>query len=156
MRKVFRDEGFSLVAGEYPGGTDHELYPLCVTDPAVARDRSPDPRRHSADELIPDIVAIRGRELVLGEAKVGYNDGDRLKLEYLVGERRPHLLIALEKFSVERRIPELLPVETLVLMPTLIFTTEKRAPSRPDGFSFLILDRDGARHLGGPVAGELE
>lgn len=155
MRKALRDAGFRLVAGEYPGGSDHELYPLCVTDPAIARDRSPDPRRCSTGELIPDIVALRGRDLVLGEAKVNYNEADRRKLEDLLGPRREDLLLALQKFSIERRHPDLLPLNTLVLLPTLIFTNERLPPSPPKGFSYLILGRDGEREFQGPIAGQV-
>ena len=87
MRQVLKGLGWSLIAGEYPGGSNHELYPLNVVDPVVARDRSPDPRRHSFGELIPDLVALLGRELLIGEAKVKYDDGDRQKLEELIGEK---------------------------------------------------------------------
>jgi len=47
MRQILIAQGWSLIAGELPGGSDHDLYPLNVVDPALARDRSPDPRRHS-------------------------------------------------------------------------------------------------------------
>lgn len=155
MRKLLREEGFRLIAGEYPGGSDHELYPLCVTDPAVARDRSPDPRRHSAGELIPDIVALRGRALVLGEAKVDYSENDRLKLEELSSGRRGDLLTALEKFAVERRVEGLIPAANLVLLPTLIFTDERTAPSRPANLSYMILGRDGSYKFAGPISEDI-
>ena len=64
MRHHLKASGWSLIAGEYPGGSDHELYPLNIVDPAVARDRSPDPRRHSKGELIPDLVALRSGMLI--------------------------------------------------------------------------------------------
>lgn len=139
MRKAFRNAGFKLIAGEFPGGSDHELYPLNVTDPIVARDRSPDPRRHSTGELIPDIVALKQRWLVLGEAKVHYNDLDRIKLAHLINEREGDLHIALEKFSAERNCPDLMPVSTLSLLPVLIFTTLKYPPALPKGFSYMRL-----------------
>src|ERR1700761_1178512 len=110
MRKIFRRQGWSLVAGEFPGGSDHELYPLNVVDPIVARDQSPDPRRHSFGELIPDLVALKARTLAIAEAKVDYCDADREKLENLLGARRDDLCGALEKFSAERNIPQLLPI----------------------------------------------
>jgi hypothetical protein len=143
MRRCLREAGFSLIAGEYPGGSDHELYPLNITDPAVARDNSPDPRRHSTGELIPDIVALRGRALLIGEAKVHYNLPDQIKLGQLVFERRQHLKLALEDFAQRRRLKELLPFDTLCLLPTLIFTTERQAPAPAAGFSHFKLDRGG-------------
>lgn len=152
MRRVLADEGFALIAGEFPGGSDHELYPLNVTDPAIARDFSPDPRRHSAGELIPDIVALCGRSLVLGEAKVDYSEGDRQKLEELISVRREHLLLSLTKFAKERRCGQLLPVQTLTFFPTLIFTNSKPTPPLPAGFSYIVLGHEGEARLLGPLA----
>src|SRR5437867_190192 len=121
MRRVLRDQGWRLVAGEYPGGSDHELYPLNVVDTAVARDGSPDPRRHSLGELIPDLVALSGDDLLIAEAKPAYNEPDREKLTTLLGERRGDLLVALGKFAVERKVRELLPVRRLRIHPVLVF-----------------------------------
>jgi hypothetical protein len=152
MRKALRNAGFKLIAGEFPGGSDHELYPLNVTDPTVARDRSPDPRRHSTGELIPDIVALKQRCLVLGEAKVNYNDSDRIKLAYLINERRGDLQIALAKFSAERRFSELMPFDTLTLLPVLIFTTLKTSPALPKGFSYMRMASDSEALYEGTLA----
>jgi hypothetical protein len=138
-RRVLRDLEWELVAGEFPGGSDSELYPLCVVDRRVARDNSPDPRRHSVDELIPDIVALRDRELLIGEAKVNYSEADRLKLQRLLGERRLDLLAALEKFALERGFPSLLPISSLVFRPTLVFASDRPTPPVPVGFSYLRL-----------------
>lgn len=149
MRRVLKQKGWKLIAGEYPGGSDHELYPLNVIDPTVARDRSPDPRRHSLGELIPDLVAIRNRDLLIAEAKVAYNVPDLEKLQYLIGERRTDLMIALEKFSKERGFPELLPLNSLRLHPTLVFvdTGADRVPS--DSFSHLLISsREDGRFVG--------
>jgi hypothetical protein len=152
MRKAFRNAEFKLIAGEFPGGSDHELYPLNVTDPVLARDQSPDPRRHSTGELIPDIVALKRRWLVLGEAKVHYNDPDRIKLGRLVTERKRDLDVALAKFSAERNYPELMPISTLVLLPVLIFTTVRGAPALPDGFSYMRLASHSEVIYQGPLA----
>jgi hypothetical protein len=137
MREYLKSEGWILVAGEYPGGSDHELYPLNVVDPSVARDNSPDPRRHSLREIIPDLVALRGRDLFIGEAKVGYSEKDRDKLDDLVNTRRLDLLGALRTFARERNVPAVLPVESLVLRPTLVFRETSEAPKVPAGFSYL-------------------
>lgn len=139
MRQDLKSKGFRLVAGEYPGGSDHELYPLNVVDPVVARDGSPDPRRHSFGELIPDILALRGRYLVIGEAKVDYSDADRIKLQSLIMDRRSDLFSALEKFSSDRRVEELLPLDTLTLLPTLIFTDRRVSPIAGEGMSHIIV-----------------
>ena len=62
MREYLKKEGWTLVAGEYPGGSDDELYVLSIMDPSVACDNSPDPRRHSEGEIIPDIVVQLSRQ----------------------------------------------------------------------------------------------
>src|SRR5260370_16835366 len=84
MRSFLTSQNWTLVAGEFPGGSDHDLYPLNVVDPTIARDRSPDPRRHSFGELIPDLVALRGRDLFIGEAKLRYDPKNPQQLETLV------------------------------------------------------------------------
>ena len=137
MRAFLKGEGWQLIAGEYPGGSDHELYPLNVVDPTLARDDSPNPRRHSLGELIPDIVALRGRSLLIGEAKPRYDKCDRAKLDRILTERRSDLLAALRTFALERGFPELCPVETLVMHPVLVFRAGSDAPDLPPSFSCL-------------------
>ena len=145
MRDFLSGHGWQLVAGEYPGGSNHQLYPLNVVDPALARDQSLAPRHHSLGELIPDIVALRDRNLIVGEAKLRYDDGDRVKLECLLSERRDHLISALKTFAQERRVPELLPIETLEIHPVLVFRADSEAPLPPPGFSYLrVLSRNEA------------
>lgn len=145
MRGFLDRQGWQLIAGEYPGGSDHQLYPLNVVDPAVARDDSPDPRRHSLGELIPDLVALRNRDLFIGEAKLHYDDGDRAKLVSLLGKRRDHLLAALRTFALERGFPQLLPLDTLDMYPVLVFRSSSEAPPPPPCFSYLrIINRDDA------------
>ena len=137
MRKILLRQGWLLIAGEYPGGSDHELYPLNVVDPVLARDESPDPRRHSMGELIPDLVALRERDLLIGEAKLRYDEGDRAKLALLLNERREHLLAALRTFARDRRVSNLCPVETLIMRPVLVFKSDADAPTPAPGFSHL-------------------
>ena len=137
MRAFLREQGWLLVAGEYPGGSDHELHPLNVVDRILARDNSPEPRRHSFGEVIPDLVALRNRALFIGEAKPRYDDGDRVKLVNLLTERRDDLVAALEKFALERSVPDLLPVDTLEVHPVLIFPLTSHAPPPTPRFSYL-------------------
>jgi len=153
MRGALRNAGFDLIAGEFPGGSDHELYPLNVTDPALARDGSPDPRRHSSGELIPDIVALKGRTLIVGEAKVHFDVPDRDKLMYLLTERKDHFKLAIEKFATERRRKDLMPVDTLHIIPVLIFTDVRKSPAPALGVSHLILSSDGTVRCDGPLKG---
>lgn len=152
MRDALKSAGFQLVAGEFPGGTDHELYPLNVTDPAVARDLSPDPRRHSVGELIPDIVAYKDGALIIGEAKVDYNLSDQLKLEKMFTSRLDDLVVAITRFAVDRGFTDLLPVNALTLLPALIFTDRKAPPAPSRGLSYLILTSEGDAHFLGPIS----
>lgn len=152
MRRVLRYKGWQLIAGEFPGGSDHDLYPLNVVDPLIAKDNSPDPRRHSLGELIPDLVALCGRDLFIGEAKLSYDTGDREKLQLLVTTRLDDLLRALHTFSKDRRVPELLPVETLLLRPTLVFPatcTPVPPPTRPLSYLRIVNPTDG--YFEGPL-----
>lgn len=152
MRRILRDTNWLLVAGEFPGGSDHELYPLNVVDPSVARDASPDPRRHSLGELIPDLIALLGRDLFIGEAKLQYDVRDREKLKMIVTERRHHLLLALSSFSINHVVPQLLPVETLILRPTLVFLASSVAP-RPSGdLSYLRIVTPTEGYFDGPLS----
>lgn len=153
MRRYLTNQGWQLVAGEFPGGSDHELYPLNVVDPAVARDQSPDPRRHSLGELIPDLIALQDTKLFIGEAKVRYDEGDRAKLALLLSERKSHLLAALRIFARERRVPALLPVERLELHPVLVFCAEAAAPRPSGGFSYLRVVSKSEAFFEGPLSG---
>ncbi|MFW1931541.1 hypothetical protein ACG90B_19795 [Acinetobacter baumannii] len=121
MRNIFKAKGWTLIAGEFPGGSDHELYPLNVVDPSVAKDNSPDPRRHSQGELIPDLVAMKDNVLLIGECKVAYDSDDSQKLLTLLNTRFEDFTLALEKFAVERKIPELLPVNKFRFIPFQVF-----------------------------------
>jgi hypothetical protein len=137
MRRILANSGWTLIAGEFPGGSDHELYPLNITDPAVARDNSPTPRHHSTGELIPDLVALKGQNLFIGEAKVRYDEKDRQKLATMLNERRSDLILALNSFAILRGFPELIPISNLVLCPTLIFSAEANRPVPDLGWSHL-------------------
>lgn len=153
MRRILNRMGWLLVAGEYPGGSDHQLYSLNVVDPEVARDDSPDPRRHSTGELIPDLVALRHRDLLISEAKLAYSASDLAKLEKLLGPRLADLQLALEKFARERDFPALLPIDTLVLHPTLVFLAGETAPAPPEGFSYMRVQSQTEAFFDGALAG---
>ena len=76
MREYLKKEGWTLVAGEYPGGSADELYVLSIMDPSVACDNSPDPRRHSEGEIIPDLFAYKAGVMLIIEAKPKYSFDD--------------------------------------------------------------------------------
>ena len=145
MRHFLRQSGWRLIAGDYPGGSDHELHPLNVVDLRLATDNSPDPRRHSLGELVPDLVALKSNQLIILEAKPNFNFDDYQKLQKLLGERRVDLQEALLKFARDRNVPSLLPLEKLTLMPVLAFKASSVAPPPDPDFSYLrILNADHA------------
>lgn len=137
VRTQLPADGWRLVAGQYPGGSDDELSPLNVVDPAVARDRSPDSRRHSLGKLVPDVVALRGLTLLVVEAKVPYAEEDRLKLIELLSVRRLDLFRALREFGRIRGIEELLAPEQLNIVPGLAFVRGRPPKGSLDGFAVL-------------------
>lgn len=142
MRRYLRATGWHLIAGEFPGGSDHELYPLNVVDRAVAKDNSPDARRHSLGELIPDLVASKESNLIIVEAKVGYSGPDREKLVSLFGDRKNDMLAAIEKFAIEKKHEYLFPIAQFELHPVLAFLASKDAPVANNGFSYLRIRDD--------------
>lgn len=99
MRNFLKRNGWLLIAGEYPNGSDDELNVLSISDPTVARDNSPDPRRHSAGEIIPDLIAYKNGVIIIIEAKPNYSIEDKYKLINLLTNERERLINSLIKFS---------------------------------------------------------
>jgi len=102
MRQYLKNNGWLLIAGEFPGGTDDELNVLSISDPEVARDNSPSPRQHSTGEIIPDLVAYKNGIILIIEAKPQYYQADKDKLEDLLITKMDRLVVALEKFSINK------------------------------------------------------
>jgi hypothetical protein len=146
-RKYFRDNNWKLIAGEFPGGSDHELYPLCVTDPSVARDRSPRPRAHSTQEIIPDLIAIKSRCLAICEAKPRFSKSDENKLANLLAKRRDDLITALKYFADQKMIEEIRNPTDLTLYPVLIYEAEIPAVIA-DGFSHIVIQKSQINIIG--------
>lgn len=99
MRQHLKKNGWLLIAGEYPNGSDDELNVLSISNPTVARDNSPDPRRHSAGEIIPDLIAYKDGTILIIEAKPYYSLDDKAKLINLLTNEKGRLINALWKFS---------------------------------------------------------
>jgi hypothetical protein len=148
-RRYLRDHGWTLVAGQWPGGTDDDLHALYIVDPAVARDISPDPRRHSLDKFVPDIVALKNRTLAILEAKPSYSQSDFDKLERLLGERRAHLFAALRTFGRERGFDVLVEPELLSFVPALAFGDQSPRPEAKFPWAWLLVDAAGSVNVDG-------
>lgn len=124
VRRELKKLGWRLIAGQYPGGSDDELHSLSIVDPIVARDDSPDPRRHSENKLIPDLIALKNNSLLIIEMKPDYSESDRNKLNELINERLDNLFDALRKFALERNFQCISQPETLNIIPTLAFSSK--------------------------------
>jgi len=121
VRRFLDRKGWQLVAGQYPGGSDDELPALNVMDPVLARDNSPDHRRHSKHKLVPDLLACKGRIMLIIEMKARYSPEDEQKLERLLGERRSDFLSALRDLVTTRGVVLPAPIEELAFVPCLGF-----------------------------------
>jgi len=121
VREFLRNAGWQLVAGQFPNGSDNELPPLNVLDPTLARDNSPDPRRHSMNKYVPDLVAYKQRIMLLIEMDTHYSLKDERKLEILISQRRSDLLSALEDLVSMRRVVLPAPIDQIVFVPCLGF-----------------------------------
>ena len=82
IRNYLKLQGWSLLAGQYPGGSDDELHVFNVFDPLLAKDESPDHRRHSFGKLVPDLIAFKDDTLLIIEAKPEYSASDKDCLLY--------------------------------------------------------------------------
>lgn len=151
MRQGVRADGWTLVAGQYPNGSDDELRALYVVNPSVARDRSPMPRHHSLDKLVPDLVAVRGDEVLVVEAKPGYDGADELKLAHLLTERRSDFDAALDPMLIEKGLK--VDASDLRGVPALALSRGVAYPVR-EGFAYLEIGVDGQMNYVPPI-GEL-
>lgn len=125
MRKFLKREGWILVAGEYPGGSDDELFVLSIMDPTVAKDNSPDPRRHSEGEIIPDLFAYKDGMMLVIEAKPKYDIGDREKLKDLLLNKMRLMQQSLRKFCGDHHLLRQVDFNNLTYIPVLAFGNEK-------------------------------
>jgi hypothetical protein len=137
MREQLRQEGWLLIAGQFPGGSDDELPPLNVVDPELARDQSPDPRRHSLGKLVPDLVALSFPTLLIVEAKVAYSLEDQEKLARMLGPRRGDLLQALRILGQTKGIMALEEPESLQIVPTIAVRAGQSLPMLPPEFGII-------------------
>jgi hypothetical protein len=140
IRQHLRRLWWRLVAGQYPDGSDDELPPLNIMDPILARDRSPDHRRHSKNKLVPDLVAHKDHRILIIEMKPNYQRGDEIKLLELINKRRHDLLSALHELVTTRNIclPE--PLEELTFIPCLGFSDGTHFKENTELCYFLVSD----------------
>jgi hypothetical protein len=151
VRQFLRGEEWMLVAGQYPNGSDDELPTLNVKDPAVARDDSPDPRRHALDKFVPDLIALKEQTALVVEMKPAYDAGDEQKLKELLSRRFDRLVQALEELNA--RTPQLqkVPWRSLRYVPTLGFCSRRSGWTQNPGFAVLLVENLNSVSLRMPV-----
>lgn len=138
VRKFLKSEGWTLVAGEYPNGSDDELHSLRIMDPYFSKDESPDHRRHSLNKLVPDLVSYKNNEFLIIEMKPKYSKEDEEKLVELLGVRSADLILYLNEF-ICRYFPDIeINVSESNLTPALGFASNSEY-SRRDGFAYLLV-----------------
>jgi hypothetical protein len=136
--------GWKLLAGQYPNGSDDDLPCLSIVDPTLARDRSPDSRRHSLHKLVPDLIAVKDGVLLVIEMKPTYDALDEAKLMTLMTERRGEFNDAFDRLS-EKQLWGLT-ASQLEFAPCLAFTEASGFPSRRD-FSYALINESLEMHL---------
>lgn len=142
VRRYLRTTTWRLIAGQFPNGSDDELPPLNIMDPVLARDVSPDHRRHSKNKFVPDLVAGNKQFLLLIEMKPTYSLSDQEKLILLLSERREHLLQALKNLQAAREVELFTPLTELVFVPCLGFSAGSKYQKHSDFCYFLVKDLD--------------
>ena len=143
IRRYLKANGWTLVAGQWPGGTNNHLHTLYIVDPTIAKDSSPDPRRHSLDKFVPDVVALKNSVLLIIEAKTSYSHDDFAKLQRLLLERREDLYAALRTFGRERSFTLLLEPELLSIRPALAFRAGAAHPPVTPPWVMFLVDHQG-------------
>lgn len=140
MRDFLKRKDWLLIAGEYPNGSDDELNVLSISDPIYARDNSPDPRRHSEGEIIPDLVAYKEGIILVIEAKPGYSLEDKFKLTNLLTNLRERLIYSLLKFSERKQQFSHIDYKSATYIPVLAYWNPKYIITYHDsGFGHLYI-----------------
>lgn len=102
-------------------------------DPELARDNSPEPRKHSTGENVPDLIAYKDNYLLIIEAKSNYSISDKDKLTDLIENKRAILLTSLASFCQKYNFLTNVNLSNLIIIPTL-FTETKDAATKSTSF----------------------
>jgi hypothetical protein len=155
VRRFLRDNGWLLIAGQYPDGSDDELPTLNIMDPIFARDNSPDPRRHSQNKIVPDLVSNKGNIILIIEMKSKYSPEDEQKLIGLLEERRDDLLVAMENLIRNQGINLIVPLRELSFVPCLAFGASSRYIKNPDFCYFRVRDLNSLKFEGNSIVSKI-
>lgn len=148
VRKELKAKDWTLIAGEYPNGSDDELHPIYIKDPELARDDSPDHRRHSNNKLVPDLVAYKDETFLIIEMKPSFDLGDQEKLQELLSSRKVDLMNTLQE-HLNRYFKDIkIELNKCTLVPTLGFNKKKKYIP-VDDFTYLVVSDDGKINIEG-------
>ncbi len=151
VRQFLTLSAWEPLAGQYPNGSDDELPSLNIMDPHLARDNSPDHRRHSKNKLVPDLLAISENVVLVIEMKPLYAISDENKLDEMLLTRRTHFLAAFRELIEKRKSHLNIPIETLHYVPCLAFSSGSQFPTRADFCYFLVRDIDSVIFRGNSI-----
>lgn len=132
VRSFLKDNDWLLVAGQYPNGSDDELQALNIKDPALARDDSPDHRRHSMNKLVPDLIALKGATLLVVEMKPSYSKSDEEKLLEILGDRFADFVRALDEMLALLDVSPPVEIPELAMVPCLGMSYGSVRPTRTE------------------------
>jgi hypothetical protein len=140
MRRFLKRNNWLLIAGEFPNGSDDELNVLSISDPLIAKDNSPDPRRHSLGEVVPDLVAYKNGCILVIEAKPQYSIADKTKLCNLLSNEKVRLISALKKFSIGKPQFSHIDYDAVEYTPVLAFGNPTyQCQITDDGFGHIYI-----------------
>jgi len=155
IRQFLKRKNWSLVAGQYPDGSDDELPPLNVMDPSLARDNSPDHRRHSMNKLVPDLVACKGNVMQIIEMKPAYSHSDAVKLQELTTYRRNDLLAALNELKDVRRVYFSSAIDSFNFVPCLGFSGNTSKKLNKEFCYYIVSDIENVTFIGNKMIPDL-
>jgi hypothetical protein len=141
-----------LLAGQYPRGSDDDLPRLNVIDPQLARDSSPDPRRHSLNKYVPDLVALKVPYVLVIEMKSEYSLADVAKLEALLGARRSDYVKALAELFARQGLD--LDPNRLTHVPAVAYSTTRVEST--DGCCHFVVSDAGVAFTGNVALESIE
>ncbi|MFC1890863.1 hypothetical protein ACFLZT_00550 [Thermodesulfobacteriota bacterium] len=151
IRKFLKENSWELIAGQYPNGSDDEVPSLNIMDPTLAKDNSPDHRRHSMNKLVPDIVALNSNHMLIVEIKPVYSKEDEEKIEYILSDRILDLYNALRDLVITRGIKINVPIEELIFIPCLGFGHGSEYFYNDSFCYFLVQDIDSVQFIGNSI-----
>lgn len=155
VRKKLKANGWKLIAGQYPNGSDDELPPLYVVDPYLARDNSPDHRRHSKNKFVPDLVAVKDNIILIIEMKPKFYLKDELKLETLTTERVQDLKNSIVSFCNHQVNALEKEIEYYIFLPCLGFDNKSHFKINPKFCYFLVSDENNTQFQGNQLLTKL-